>query len=130
SLSVLVGFGPEPLSVLAEAIEVSAEFGRGLEVGHGSQLLEGRREGVGQRPQSSWSELFMGRLEIVPVNAMDQVPRYRKPRFHKRVVDDQLGFLISKRSFLPVSNLTAQRLEVSLNLIHADGYDINKLQPT
>ncbi len=101
-------------------LEKRREFRGCLELRDRVEVLECTREGVGQAPQRSRSELLDARVEIRVVNAPDQVFRGIKLSFNECPVDDQFRCIIRQARPLPRVHLFPHRFEVPLHAVHSN----------
>ncbi|SRR6266566_4012329 len=109
-------------------LEKRFEFRGCLELRDWVEVLECTREGVGQAPQCSRSELLDPRVEILVVNAPGQVFWGVELAFHERLVDDQLGGIVRKARPLPRLDLFPYRLEVPLHTVYPNREDVHEAQ--
>ncbi len=70
----------------------------------------------------------MLRLKVMPMHRRQKVARRREPALHERCVEDQLGAVIVERVRLPRFDLPPERFEISLDLVHADRYQLDKIE--
>jgi hypothetical protein len=85
------------------------------------QLLECRRERVGQTPDRSRPEFLVLRFEVEVMHAAGEVLGSFQSAFDKGLVDHHLGGDVSQFAHLPGLHLLSHRLEVPLHSVNADG---------
>jgi len=98
---------------LIVGLEEGSELRGCLEERNRIEGLQGRGEGVGQRPHRARCELRVGRLEVVPMDDPGEGARNAQVAFDEGPVDNQLRILIRELSGLPGLDLLTERIEVS-----------------
>lgn len=84
------------------------------------ERLQGRREGVRERPHRTGSELLVAGSEVIPMDFPDQMPGNIEIVFDERPVDDQLRLLIGDLAGTPGLDLLAKRIKRPLDAVDSD----------
>jgi hypothetical protein len=107
--------------------EKAAQLGRGFELRHRVELLEGAGEGVRQAPHGPRREFRVLGFEIQPVDFGEQAPGCLQSSVNERGVEDQLRGIVGDLR-PPQFDLALQRLEVPLNSVHANRERTNEIE--
>src|SRR5689334_1051946 len=109
-------------------LEEAAQLGGRLELRNGLQILERRRERIGQAPKRSGLEFFVLRIEIEIVDPPGEMFRHVEFALDERLINDHLCGDSAEFRLPPRFDLLLHWAEIPLHPIHADGNRIEEIQ--
>ena len=104
------------------------ELRRRLELRHGVEFLERRREGVRETPLGARRKLVVLGVEIEVVDAAGEVLRRFEFSFHEGAVNHELHLVVPDLALFPDFDLPAHRLEITLHAVDADRDRVNEAE--